>query len=402
MNVVQMLGLPNSWKGTRGYDQARQLIDYGVMLKWRDMRTMRREIPAEDEEKIVRHFATRLVERCSVRLQAEILVESAMIWLANAASEKLLHVFLEELFAQPGCDEACWQIVEIALTSELAEHSHEGDIFEMAVALICELGISVQEYDKAYPGEFQRAQALLDHIATYLLSVSNTNSSCIRLSLLHYFGVTEHALTNKACFNRIMSRFGHTVLDHLFALLFRKRSEAVALQFLLENLPYVLEADRHSQKIVHETFKYYMLKQPERFCLFIQAFSDEILEKNDQSYGEGVKTFLQHLGAMLKVASDVNHKQLGQEFLLAILKFDRLPFCKELLAHLHTDADIKKPFRELLEQLRASHQGSDVVDASLQFRSSKRGRKPSFSRAEGIGTMHQVTYLGAIEIQKAS
>src|SRR5690606_9680768 len=162
---------------------------------------------------------------------------------------------------EPNCDEACWPLVEIALSNELAEGTHDQDIFEMAVALVCELGISIQEYDRAYPGEFRRASALLDHIATYLLSVSNANSSCIRLSLLHYFGVTEHGAEQKICFNRIMSRFGHTVLDHLFNLLFRKRSEAVALQYLIENLPYVLEADRHSQKIVHETFKFYMLKQ---------------------------------------------------------------------------------------------------------------------------------------------
>ena len=42
--MVQMIGIPNSWKGTRDADGARQLIDYGVMLKWRDMRTLRREI----------------------------------------------------------------------------------------------------------------------------------------------------------------------------------------------------------------------------------------------------------------------------------------------------------------------------------------------------------------------
>ena len=399
--MSQMIGIPSNWKGTQTADQARQLIDYGVMLKWRDMRTLRRALSPEDEEQVLRHFARRLVERCSVRLQAEILVESAMIWLANAASEKLLHAFLEELFAQPGMGDACWALVEIALTSELAESTHGGDIFEMAVALICELGISIQEYNKAYPGEFTRGQALLDHIATYLLSVSNANSSCIRLSLLHYFGVAEHGVQNKLYFNRIMSRFGHTVLDHLFNLLFRKRSEAVALQFLLENLPYVLEADRHSQKIVHETFKYYMLKQPERFCLFIQAFADELTDKTDVSYVECKKTFVQHLGAMLRVASDVNHKQLGHEFLVAMMKFAGEPFCSELLDLVKVDEEIKKPFRDLLEQLRASAAGDgEVIDG--QFRSSKRGRKPSFSRAEGLGTMHQVTYLGGIEVQKAS
>lgn len=397
-----MLGLPSSWKGTKSVDQSKQLIDYGVMLKWRDMRTLRRSFSEAEEQEIIRHFARRLVERRGQRLQAEILVESAMIWLANAASERLLHAFLEELFAQPGCDEASWALVEIALTSEVSENSHDGDIFEMAVALICELGISIQEYEKAYPGEFDRAQALLDHIATYLLSVSNANSACIRLSLLHYFGVTEHASQPKHSFNRIMSRFGHTVLDHLFNLLFRKRSEAVALQFLLENLPYVLEADRHSQKIVHETFKYYMLKQPERFSMFIQAFADELLHKKSQGYEESRKTFVQHLGAMLKVASDVNHKQLGREFITAMLKFSGDPFSRELLDAVGGDVEIRRPFLDLLEQLRAGKEGADTEAAVAQFRSSKRGRKPSFARAEGLGTMHQVHYLGGIEVQKAS
>lgn len=397
--MTQMIGMPSSWKGTTTLDESLKLIDYGVLLRWRDMRTLRRELSPADEEQVIRHLAKRLVERCSVRLQAEILVESIMVWLANAASEKLLHVFLEELFAQPAVADACWALVEIALTSEIAERSHEGAIFEMAVALICELGVSIQEYHKVYPGEFERAQALLDHIATYLLSVSNANSSCIRLSLLHYFGVTEHRKENKIYFNRIMGRFGHTVLDHLFSLLFRKRSEAVALQFLIENLPFILEADRHSQKIVHETFKYYMLKQPERFSLFIHAFGDELLAETGIEFEECRKTFLQHLGAMLKVASDVNHKQLGREFLQAILKFRAMPACDEVLKVLADEPEIKRPFRELMEQLKASNSGTG--HAPLQFRSSKRGRKPSFARAEGLGTMHQVTYLGAIEIQKA-
>src|SRR3954469_23447486 len=103
-----MLGVPSSWKGTRSFDQAIALIDYGVLLKWRDMRTLRRSFSPADEETVVRHFARRLVERAGVRLQAEILVESLMIWLANAASEKLLNAFLEELFAQPSCEEAAW------------------------------------------------------------------------------------------------------------------------------------------------------------------------------------------------------------------------------------------------------------------------------------------------------
>lgn len=399
-----LIGGPTNWKGTSGFAQASQLIDLGIMLKWRDMRTLRRVMSPDDEEKSIRHFARRLVERAGVRLQAEILVESVLIWLANAASEKLMNAFLEELFAQPRCDEACWALVEISLTSEVTDNAHDLDIFEMAVALICELGLSVMEYERTYPGEFPRAQALLDHVATYLLSVSNQNSTCIRLSLLHYFGIAEYAQSNKLSFNRIMGRFGHTVLDHLFSLLFRKRSEAVALQYLLENLPFVLAADSHSQKIVHETFKFYMLKQPERFSLFIQAFTDDMLAKSldDPRWEDACRTYVQHLGAMLKISSDVNHRQLGREFLTAVLKFRSRGYCDALLDQFQQDPEMRRPFRELLEQLRTGDNPEEVIDAVSQFRNSKRGRKPSFARVSGYGTMHQVAYLGSVEASKAS
>lgn len=188
------------------------------------------------------------------------------------------------------------------------------------------------------------------------------------------------------------------MLDHLFSLLFHKRSEAVALQFLLENLPYVFEADRHSQNIAHETFKYYMLKQPERFSLLIQAFADELVTKSPE-FEESRKTFLQYLAAMLRVASDVNHKQLAREFLSAIMKFAGHPYCNEVLTHIAGDEEVRKPFRDMLTQLRGGKTGS-YIEAAHHFRSSKRGRKPSFARAEGLGNLHQVHYPGGIDVQK--
>lgn len=397
--MEQLIGTTNSWKGTKGFEQAQGLIDLGVMLRWRDMRTIRRVMNAADEEAAIRHFAKRLVERYKNRLAVEILVESLLVWLANAGSEKLMHAFLEELFAQAGCEDSCWILVEVALTSELSDSTHDGEIFDMAVAMICEMGISIFQYNKQYPGEFSRAQGLLDHIATYLLSVSNANSSCIRLSLVHYFGLTEHQTTNHQSFNRVMGRFGHTVLDHLFNLLFKKRSEAVALQFLLENLPFFLEADRHSQRIVHETFKFYMLKQPERFVLFVHAFAERLTDAGED-FDQAANVFMQHLVLLLKVSSEVNHKVLGREFMTAVLKFRYLPGCREIIDHVRSDESIRKPFKDLLDGMAMESGISN--DTVAQFRSNKRGRKPSFARAEGLGTLHQVAYLGSIDVQKAS
>ena len=399
--MEQLIGMKNSWKGTTSLDEAKQLIDYGIMLRWSEMRTLKRTFNNDEQTQIVRHFAIRLAERATTRLQAEILVESALVWLANAAEEFLLNAFLEELFAQPGFEDACWALVEISLTSEVSENSHDEEIFAMAVALICELGVNLQEYERRFPGEMKRSAQILDHIATYLLSVSNSNNTCIRLSLLHYFGVTERGMDNKYYFNRIMSRFGHTVLDHLFNLLFKKRSEAMALQYLLENLPFVLEADRHSQRICHETFKYYMLKQPERFALFVQAFADHVLA-NKESMPKVIPVYIQHVGALLKVVSDLNHKLLGREFLIGLTKFTCYQACDQLIDSILANDSIRKPFRDLLTQMRHSENRQGVVDSVAQFRSSKRGRKPSFSRVDNVGTMHQVTYLGSVDVPKAS
>ncbi len=394
-----------SWKGVTTAAEACHLIDCGILLRWRDLRNMRRELKEGDEEVIIRHMARSLVERSTVRIQAEIIVESALIWLAHASLESLLNAFLEEFFGQARCDEACWPLVEIALTSELAETSHGEKIFEMAVALICELGLSLKEYAEAYPGEFNRADELLEYIGTYLLSVSNANSICVRLSLLHYFGVFEHGVVHKKFVNRVMSRFGHTALEHLFTLLFRKKSEGIALQFLLGNLPFVMEADHLAQRILHETFKTHMLKHPERFCLFMQAMTNELAEKEDTSFDIARKTLVQHLGAMLKIVSTVGHQQLARELFVCFLKFEQEPFFAEALQSLKTDADIRSQIMDILTNLmnpEADKPGRFQLGSVQPFRAAKRGRRPAFSRSTTTGTLHQVTFLGGVDIQRAS
>lgn len=394
--------VPGSWKGTHSLEQACRLIDYGVLLKWRDMRTLRRAFTDADEEEVMRHLARRLVERHSVRLQTELLVESALIWMANAASEKLVNSFLEELFAQAGCEDACRVLVETALTLELTEISHGAEIFDMAVSLVCEMGISIHEYHKSYPGEFPKALSLLDHTATYLLSKSNVNSGSIRLSLLHYFGVIEHGAHHHHAVSRLMNRFGHTVLDHLFSLLFKKRSEAVALQFLIENLPYVLEADHAAQKIVHDTFRTYMLKQPERFCLFLQAFSDDLASREEMSFDIAKRQFLQHLAVLFRVVSEVNQRQLAGELIGGLSKFIGFPGLPVVVSAMTSDPHMRPHFVELMRSTLGSQSSDDATGNVATFRANRRGRRPSFARAEGIGTMHQVHYLSAIEVQKAS
>jgi hypothetical protein len=390
-----MNDLPSTWRSIKSLDDAKQLVDFGILLSWKDMRHVRKVLQDQELEDLVRYFALRLAERVENRLPEEILIESVLIIMANTADEEILNAFLEELLQQPNRLEACFTLVELAITAEISDVDHFDDIFSFAVALICELGNLIQEIEKAHPGELgDKSYKLLDHISTYLLSVSNSNNNCIRLSLVQYFGAQEQGNTHKPGFNRIMGRFGHTVLEHLFTLLFNKKTEGVALQFLLENIPYILEADNHSQRILHETWKYYMLKRPERFALFIQTLTNHIASLPEDQTKISRKVFMQHLGILLKIVSEVNHRDLGREIMCSIATFNNDPYRNELIQALVKEKGIRENFRKFLIKLGESSNTEQVIDQFDSFRSSKRGRKPSFAKADKTRPIYQVTFLG--------
>lgn len=403
MNTTVIGDTSETWKSFKSLDEAKTLVDRGILLSWKDAKHVRKVLNAKDMQELMKYFAVRMAERVESRLPEEILIESLLILMANSQEEEILNAFLEELVQQPNRMEACVTLVELAITAEVSETDHYDDIFSIAVALICELGQILQMIEREYPGELQMdTNKLLDHISTYLLSVSNSNNNCIRLSLIHYFGTLEAGKSYKPGFNRIMGRFGHTILEHLFTLLFSKKTEAIALQFLLENIPFVLEADNHSQKILHETWKYYMLKKPERFALFIQTLTNHLVSQPLREKILARKVFLQHLGVLLRIVSEVNHKDLGREIMCAIGSFNEDPYRNELISMIVKDKAIRENFRNLCARMVDATNAEQIVDEADGFRSSKRGRKPSFARADKTRPIYQATFLGHQHAARAS
>ena len=390
-----------SWKEVRNARSAHPLIANGVMIRWTEMRILKKEIPEEEQCQIMRYFAEELCESITNRLACETIVENILIWIAHATNDSLVRAFFLSLFEKQQHHQAAKMMVEIALTSEISENRHDEELYSMAVALVCELGICIRAFEMKNPGSFNKAKDLIDTITTYLSSVSNSNSTSIRLSLLHYFGWISYGHQNKTAFNRIMNRFGHTVLNHLFASLFNKKSEAISLQYLLENLPYILEASPHCQKILHETLKYYMLKRSERFMLFIKTFSKNLLSDPNGSC-LAKKTLLQHIAALFKVTSEVNHKVLASNLLIVMRSFYTEPDSNDLLERLYNAREIRADFRKMLSHMLENQLSDTPITPALCFRSLKRGRKPSFSRAEHIGTMGQIKFLGSSRLPRAS
>jgi hypothetical protein len=392
-----------SWKTMSSLGDATHLVDLGVLLTWKDFKILRKVLKDEELVDLVVYSAARLSERVESRLPAEILIESLLIIFANVQEEVVLEAFLQELLSQPNRMATCSMLVELAITADVSDADKADEIFSIAVALVCELGTMIRQMQLSEPEELgNQGQKLLDHISTYLLSVSNSSDNCIRLSLLHYFGSLEKGKTNKVGFNRIMGRFGHTVLEHLFVLLFNKKTESIALQYLLENVPYILEADDHAQTILQETWKHYLLKKPERFALFVQALSQHILAMPEEDSRQCRKTFMQHLALLTKKVAEVDHRELGRQLLSALAGFQGDPFFRDVVSRLGKDMTLRESFRNLVIKMNeASHSGNVIGDAE-GFRSSKRGRRPSFQKSGKTRVIYQIRFLGQQSIQKVS
>lgn len=393
--MAKRSGAP-SWRHCKTVEEAQHLVDIGIILSWKDGRHLTGSMREEDQAAIVRYMVNRLCERSEIRLSQEIVVESLLIWLANASSEGLIAVMLEELFSNERCEQACKNIMEVVFSAEYADKDHSVEIYNLSVILVCELGFAIQGYDRQFPGQLKGVRQLLDRVSTYLLSASNSSSDAVRLSLIHYFGETEQGIVDKVYFNRVMSRFGHTVLDHLFGMLFRKKVEAVALQFLLENMPFILEADHHTQVIVHESVKFYALKNPDRFGLFLVALSEKVAGMPEARGKLARRALMLQFSALFRVVSEVNVRDLGRDIVIALGHLKSDPSFGQVIRELEADTHLRPQFKEMVQKLL--HAASANLDPAqlVVLKNVKRGRKPTLARTGEMGTISQVSFLSQV------
>ncbi len=389
-----------SWKQVKDIIDAKRLIDMGYLLSWTDGRSVARTLGDVRSCELVKHIALRMGERYSDRLASEILVESLYAVINASGQENVMVAFLEALFDSDEFENVTRNLVEISLGGEVGDDELSKSVISSAVALICEIGLNIQRIEDDDPGRIEKSRSLSDHIAAYLLSVSNTNVQAVRICLLRYFSQTEYGTVGKKNYTRLMSRFGHSIMEVLFQQLFFKKSEKVAAQFLLENLPCALEAGGDSQRMLHEIFKQYMLKESERFCLFMHELGSHVISlSHENELCPAALSYARHLVALYKVASDLGHKDLGREVLQELYKFASFGDCAAWIRSLESSAEIRKNFRELAQDYRVkvvqSGKGGKVVS---QFRVSKRGRKPSLSKGD-FGFLEQVTTLGEYEVR---
>ncbi len=379
------------WKSIKTLKQAYELMDEGVLITWDELQSVSRQMRTDQQVKIIQHFVKNICEKSHDRLICEILTENLLLWLAHSEKDQFLKAAVGQFFDEPQAAEGCMKIVEIALSSEVTDSYHQDHVYAAAVLLICDVGKTIVQRELAGQAVFERSAHVLSQITIYLLSVSNINNYVIRLSLIHYFGFMAQQGKSRAEFERVLNRFGYTVLDFLFTLLFKKKSEGVALQYLLENVPFILDVEAPTQRILHEVFKYNLLKQPDRFSLFLQALGLRILDEDVSAAAR--KSFLQHLGGLLQVVARLKNKPLIYNIISCIYR-SRDPYLSVVSEHIQREELLDQEHKDFA---RALSDGTKVNDDPLNFlRSHKRGRHPSFQHLKPLESFDQVVKLGAL------
>ena len=148
-----------------------------------------------------------------------------------------------------------------------------------------------------------------------------------------------------------------------------------------------------------------MYKQPERFSLFLDIFSQSMARREQVLVTDGEQvqiTWLKHLAQLFYLANEIDHNFLAKDIILAICKFDHLPFGREILAKISKFEGVRPLFKEVANKLQGPLNKDSLFDSYAQFRSKKRGRRPSFSKSDSINTLGQIVFLGDFGRQKAS
>ena len=397
----KVISLKRSWARITSLQDALMLIERGIVLQRKDVRRVIARFDPAEHDAIIEHFAVTFCNNVSSWSMAERTVESLLVWLTWSSDDRAVRVFIAKLCSQENFRRSCWVLIEVALSDNTSQLEHGERLFATSVSFICELGRSL--HGEEGEGKIASQDLLWNHLSTWLLSLSSINSSAIRLSLLSYFGSMSYTETGKTFFNRIMRRFGYTVLDHLFFLLFNRKSEAMALEYMLHNLPWVLGGDYFTQKIMRSIFQHYMYRHPERSLLFLRTFTDELLARPPATdatkrklQNEIEQSLLRHLASLYLVVAEINQRALVPEFIEVLDGFRGHEAFLPTLTTLQNYEGLKPYFRSwLIFTVR------DDIKIFAPKPTRKRGRRPSFARTKSsLSTLGMVAFLGNNEVTR--
>jgi predicted Zn-dependent protease with MMP-like domain len=391
MTVVQM----KKWRQVETLEDAVSLIDHGVILGFNQARKLSSKLDKSLKLEIIQYLSNRMNEDGNPRLFDEILIENTLLILHHNYESEYLGFFLEQFILHPNRKSSCLRLLDYSLNLEWANTDHVHTLYPTLVTLLCELGLGLEEFNKSFPGKLTAIESLRDNFSTYLLSVSNTENEKIRLTLLYYFARIEQDSKLKPGFNKLLNRFGFSILDNLFVLLFNRKTESIALQYMFDNLIYFFGGNEGVQVILHQTFKSFMLKNPERFCLFLESYFDYFKAHDEKLKAAVELNVLFQLGSLFRVGNEYDHKKMVKSVVDAMLVFKDSVHLRDIVKSLLKQKDVRPHFAAPLKLIIRDTKVEKIRNVTARSIVNPRGRPATFLKSAPMNILDQVEFLGS-------
>jgi hypothetical protein len=268
-----------------------------------------KQLPQAERVRLCEEAALVLKEK----FDADQRLESALYMFAAAiASERdwdsansLLRAVLERATGAEFLRELSLILLEIA-DNEMSDKPARVPLAQTILVLLTELGLQLAARVGTLGLDTRETGRVVEYITTNLLARSNVNNMAMRIALVHYLANCPLNSQASLQLNRVISRFGQSLLDDMLTAFFEdKRKGNAAFFFLVEHLNAFFMASPALAEMSQNVLKHYMLKHPDEFPLFLASFC-EFVSKDEGTLTNATK----HITLLLKAAADVGQKPL--------------------------------------------------------------------------------------------
>ena len=335
------------------------------------------------------YFANKLCTQIHTPEVMEGCFHSVITWLSVSPQPELIDAFKDRLLAHKRGLELIKVMTTLKIFNNYDEISPE--FLPTAVALTCDIAVSIQNRKTIFLVEPNQLDDILIEIATYLSTLSNINNDQVRMSLMSYFGFYAQSTGNREYFNRIIDRFGFTVLEKVSHQLSNKKTQATACSFLTQNLIFFLEGGGRCQDIVHQLFRLFMLREFEHFSIFIHYLANYFVSSDTSMKVQ--KVFIQHIAILLKVAAEFQNKVLIKELIKALEVFQGDPYKNDLYDQMIVDPTLPDNIKKLLYSIQSSDSEIETANILNNYSVNKKGRKAKMIADEETRFFNQVYTL---------
>lgn len=199
---------------------------------------------------------------------------------------------------------------------DLSEKHGKVPLGQTTLVLLTELGMLLANQSGQSSLDYQGTSRVVEFITTSLLARSNVNNAAMRISLVHYLSKCPMNSQATLQLNRVISRFGQSLLDDLLKAFFEDKKRAnAAFFFLVEHLNSFFSASPALAEMSHNVLKHYMLKHPAEFPMFLASYADQVARED-----ASLRMATRHMALLLRAAIDVAQKPLAEALVRALGK----------------------------------------------------------------------------------